>query len=42
MVGSSKFRKVAGPAILVALGYVIWNELANQRSDDDGGESASS
>jgi hypothetical protein len=26
----------------VALGYVIWNELANQRSDDDGGESASS
>jgi hypothetical protein len=42
MVGSSKFRKVAGPAIMVALGYVIWSEIINQRSDDDGGESASS
>jgi hypothetical protein len=42
MVGSSKFRKVAGPALMVALGYVIWNELAHSRSEDDGGESVSS
>jgi hypothetical protein len=40
--GSSRFRKVVGPAILVALGYAIWNGLANHGSDSDGGESASS
>jgi hypothetical protein len=42
VVGSSKYRKVAGPALLVALGYAIWSGLANPRSDGDGGESASS
>jgi hypothetical protein len=39
-VGSSKYRKVAGPALLVALGYAIWN--ATQRSDGDGGEPVNS
>lgn len=42
LIGSSKYRRVAGPAILVAFGYAIWSELANQRSDHDGGESANS
>src|SRR5271166_1359761 len=42
LVGSSKYRKFAGPAILVAFGYGVWSELANQRSDDDGGESVNS
>jgi hypothetical protein len=36
IVGSSKYRKVAGPAILVGLGYVIWSGLANPQSDRDG------
>jgi hypothetical protein len=36
IVGSSKYRKVAGPAILVGLGYVIWNGLANPQGDRDG------
>jgi len=39
-VGTSKYRKFAGPAALLALGYAIWN--ATQRSDGDGGEPASS
>jgi hypothetical protein len=41
LVGSSKYRKVVGPAILAAVGYVVWTGLANnpnQGSDDDGGE----
>jgi hypothetical protein len=37
-LGSGNYRKVAGPAILVALGYTIWSGLANQGSDGDGGE----
>ncbi len=41
-IGSGKYRKVAGPAILVALGYAIWSGLANQRSNDDAGESNNS
>jgi hypothetical protein len=41
VVGSSKYRKVVGPAILVAIGYVIWSEL-NQWSEGDGGESTNS
>jgi hypothetical protein len=41
VVGSSKYRKVAGPTLLLALGYAIWN--ATQRSDEHhGGEPASS
>jgi hypothetical protein len=40
--GSSKYRKVAGPAILVALGYTIWRGLAHQGSDGDGGERVNS
>jgi hypothetical protein len=36
LVGSGKYRKVAGPAILVGLGYAIWSGLANQPSDVDG------
>jgi len=39
LAGSSKYRKVAAAGIVVALGYTIWNGLANQRSDGDGGES---
>ena len=42
IAGSSKYRKVVGPAVLVALGYTIWRGLANQRSDGDGGESVNS
>jgi hypothetical protein len=41
LVGSSRYRKVVGPAIVVALGYTIWSGLANQRSDGDDGESVS-
>jgi len=36
MVGSSKYRKVAGPAILVGLGYAVWSGILNQQSDSDG------
>ena len=36
LVGSGKYRKVAGPAILVGLGYAIWSGLAHQPSDVDG------
>ena len=42
LLGSSKYRKVAGPAILVAIGYTVWSEMANQGSDDDGRESLNS
>jgi hypothetical protein len=42
LVGSSRYRKVVGPAIVVALGYTIWSGLANQRSDGDDGESVNS
>lgn len=42
LAGSSKYRRVTGAGIVIALGYTIWNELANQRSDGDGGESANS
>jgi hypothetical protein len=40
LIGSSKYRKVVGPVILAAVGYAVWNGLANQGSDGDGGESA--
>jgi hypothetical protein len=40
VAGSGKYRKVAGAAMLVALGYAIWTGLASQGSDSDGGESA--
>lgn len=36
IVGSSKYRKVAGPALLVGVGYVIWSGLAHQKRDTDG------
>ena len=36
--GSSKHRKVAGTAIVVALGYAAFSVLLKQRSYDDGGE----
>jgi len=42
MVGSSKYRKVLGPVVMIALGYAIWSGYVNQGSDDDGGASASS
>lgn len=41
IAGSSKYRKVAGAAVMVALGYKIWSELARERSDEDAGESVS-
>jgi len=42
LVGASKYRKVVGPAIVVALGYTIWSGLVNQRSYSDDGESLKS
>ena len=39
LVGSSKYRKIVGPAILAGVGYLVWNEL-NQRSGGHGGESS--
>jgi hypothetical protein len=36
LVGSSKYRKVVVPAILVGAGYAIWSGLAKQGSDDGG------
>jgi len=42
MVGSSKYRKVLGPVIMIALGYAIYSGYLNQGSDDDGGQSANS
>jgi hypothetical protein len=42
LLGSSKYRKVAAPAILVAIGYTVWSGMANQGSDGDGGESVTS
>jgi hypothetical protein len=36
VVGSSKYRKMAGPAILFGLGYVIWSGVLNQQSNTDG------
>jgi hypothetical protein len=36
LVGSSKYRKVVVPAILVGVGYAIWSGLSNQESDDGG------
>ena len=43
VAGSGKYRKVAAAGIVLALGYAVWNEFANLRSDDHhGGEPASS
>jgi hypothetical protein len=42
MVGSSRYRKVLGPVVLVALGYAIWSGYLDNGSDDDGGESTDS
>lgn len=36
VVGSGKYRKMAGPAILFGLGYLIWSEVLNQQSNGDG------
>ncbi len=42
LIGSSRYRKVVGPAIVFALGYSIWSGFANRRSDGDGGKSVDS
>jgi hypothetical protein len=44
VVGSSKYRKLAGPMMLAAVGYGVWTGLTNERKDkgDDGGQSSSS
>jgi hypothetical protein len=42
MIGSSRYRKVMGPVVMIALGYAIWSGLVNEGSDDDGGESVNS
>lgn len=42
LIGSGRYRKVAGAAIVVALGYSIWRGIDNQRSDGDDGESINS
>jgi len=42
MVGSSKYRKVLGPVVMIALGYAIWSGYVNQGSDDDGGAAGNS
>jgi hypothetical protein len=41
IAGSSKYRKVAGAAVMVALGYKLYSGLARERSGKNGGESAS-
>jgi hypothetical protein len=38
MVGSSKYRNVAGPMVLAALGYAVWSGVLNG-SNEDAGES---
>ena len=38
VAGSGKYRKVAAAAIVLALGYAVWNEFSNLRSNDHGGE----
>ena len=42
VVGSGKYRKVAGPVIMAALGYAVFTALAKPRSEDDGRESIDS
>lgn len=42
MVGSSRYRKVLGPVVMIALGYAIWNGYNDYGSDDDGGASTDS
>jgi hypothetical protein len=42
MVGSSRYRKVVGPVVMIALGCAIWSGYVNQGSEDDGGASADS
>jgi hypothetical protein len=42
MIGSSRYRKVMGPVVMIALGYAIWSGLVNEGSDDDVGESVNS
>jgi hypothetical protein len=37
MVGSSRYRKVLGPVVMVALGYAIWSGFIKEGGDDDGG-----
>src|ERR1700693_1597663 len=34
VAGSGKYRKVAAAGILLALGYAVWNEFSNLRSND--------
>jgi hypothetical protein len=36
LVGSSKYRRMVGPALLVATGYAIWNWLTTQESSNEG------
>jgi hypothetical protein len=38
VAGSGKYRKVAAAAIVFALGYAVWNEVAYLRSNNHGGE----
>ena len=38
VAGSGKYRKVAAAAIVFALGYAVWNEIAYLRSNNHGGE----
>ena len=42
VAGSGKYRKVAAAAIVLALGYAVWNEFATLRSNDHGGKSDNS
>ncbi|HLI80652.1 MAG TPA: hypothetical protein VKV03_11760 [Candidatus Binataceae bacterium] len=38
VAGSGKYRKVAAAAIVFALGYAVWNEIAYLRSNNHGRE----
>lgn len=42
VTGSGKYRKVAAAAIVFALGYAVWNEVAYLRSNNHGGEPGNS
>jgi len=42
MLGSSRYRKLTRPLVLVAFGYAIWSGYLIHGSDDDGGASADS
>ncbi len=42
VLGSSKYRKLARPMVLAAVGYGVWSGLRGEWSDDDGGQSSGS